>query len=472
MDASPVGVMGLGRSGTATVQFLVQQGMSVLAWDRCAEAIKAVAQLPGVTVLPHKLSAKAFQHCRAVLLSPGIRRDLPELKDLCEDGAYLKNFGDRDLGGRSRHGGRGSAVVPIINDVEWLFQHVREQSLPTPFIGITGTNGKSTVTTLVGEMLEASGMRAQVGGNLGPPSLSLWEAETSAYVLELSSFQLESVQNFRPHVAALLNLTPDHMDRYTSTEAYLRTKCQIFAQQSAGDWAVIDGDDPLLATLRQQLCHRSVGVVPFSIQRPIPGGVYAWHGKLLDHRGDTPVELLDLRQLKLAGQCNRANAAAAAAIALCAGGSPDAVVEVLTQFPGLPHRMAWVRTHYGVDYYNDSKGTNVGSVVQSLQSFPDKVLLIAGGRDKNSDFSPLAPLLEKHAAALILLGESAPAMEKALQGSTPIYPVATLSEAVQLASHLAKPGETVLLSPACASFDMFHNFEDRGDRFQEAVHAL
>ena len=447
MNKSPVGVVGLGRSGIAAVDFLRQQGLTVVAWDCRPEAADAVAQWPGVTVLPERLSADAFCHCQALLLSPGVRRDLPELQ------------------------GYGS-TLPVLNDVEWLFRHAVQHSPSTPFIGITGTNGKSTVTTLVGKMLEASGLSVQVGGNLGTPTLSLWDPQTSAYVLELSSFQLESVADFRPRVAALLNLTADHMDRYATEEAYLQAKCQIFSQQGAGDWAVINQDDPFLAEIMTRMSQSKVGLLPFSIQQPVKGGVYAWEGKLIDHRGKHPEPLLELQQIKLAGQCNQSNAAAATAIALAAGASAQAVVETLRQFPGLPHRMAWVRTIRGVSYYNDSKGTNVGAVQQSIPSFPGKVVLIAGGRDKNGAFASLIPLLKKHVSALILLGEAAEKMEKVWMGTTALYRVHSMEEAVQLSFRLAKPGETVLLSPACASFDMFRNFEDRGERFQEAVHAL
>ena len=464
METSPVGVVGLGRSGIATIQFLVQQGLCVLAWDQRPETAKTVATLPGVTVLPEHLPPDAFEACQAILLSPGIRRDISELNAL----RHARQTPQTPQAPQSTQ----PTPPPILNDVEWLFRHVRAHALETPFIGITGTNGKSTVTTLVGEMLEASGLPVGVGGNLGPPTLSLWDPKRSAYVLELSSFQLESVDRFRPKVSALLNITPDHLDRHATQEAYLQAKCRLFARQDVGDWAIINQDDPMLTATLAQRRASSVGVIPFSIQRPIPGGVYAWDGTLWDHRGTHPVALMDLASLKLAGQCNRANAAAAAAIALAAGASPHAVVKTLTHFPGLPHRMAWVRTLQGVTYYNDSKGTNVGAVVQSIQSFHGKVVLIAGGRDKQGDFAPLAPLLAQHAAALILMGEAAPSMAKAWAGTTPIHRVGSLSEAVQRAHHLAKPGETVLLSPACASFDMFRNFEERGERFQEAVHAL
>ena len=483
---APVGVIGLGRSGKGSITFLLEQGIPVLAWDQQQAATRQVAQLPGVTLLPHNLPNDAFYECQAVLISPGVRRDLPQLRGLISakptkptkptKPAKPAKPAKPTRQEEEQHGSQSDlepqTTIPLINDVEWLFQHVRKQAGNTPFLGITGTNGKSTVTTLVGNMLQNSNINTCVGGNLGPPALSIHDPEAAAYVLELSSFQLESIQTFRPRVAALLNLSPDHMDRYASNQTYLASKCHIFAQQQQGDYAVISADDPQLTTTLQRLQASPVEVIPFSCHKPLPGGVYAWQGSLYDHRGPTAIELLKLAQMKMAGQCNQANAAAATAIALAAGATPTAVVKTLTTFPGLPHRIAWVRSLDGVTYYNDSKGTNVGAVVQALQSFPGKVWLIAGGRDKNSDFSQLAPLLQKHAAGLVLIGEATAAMTKALQHAIPIHPAHSLNEAVNLTHRLALPGETVLLSPACASFDMFRNFEDRGEQFQEAVHAL
>lgn len=445
----PIGVAGLGQSGLATVAFLAQHHFSVLAWDQRLDCAKTLESLSNVTIVYGHAPPISFRECATIVLSPGIRRDHPGLAEAVNH------------------------QVPLINDVEWLFRHAQHHNPTTEFIGITGTNGKSTVTSLVGDMVSIDGQKVAVGGNLGPPALSLWHPKTHQWVLELSSFQLESIQQFRPHVAALLNVTPDHLDRYADLEHYLMAKEQIFNQQKKGDWAVINLDDPLLADTYQRLKRRFIGLIPFSIERAIQGGVYAVHDKLIDHRLDNPIVLMDLSHIKLAGRHNRSNAVAATAIALASGASRESVIKTLTNFPGLPHRMAWVRDVQGVSYYNDSKGTNVGAVVQSLQSFSGKVILIAGGRDKKGDFSKLAPWVNTHAAQLILMGEAADSMAQALKGDrVAIHRVTTMEQAVKMAHKLAQPGQTVLLSPACASFDMFRNFEERGEHFQEAVHAL
>ena len=453
-----VAVMGLGSSGISAARFLAARGIAVLAWDQRPEAAAVLTGLVGVTAVSGSAPAEAFARCGTLLLSPGIPRNHPGLAPALRAG------------------------VTVINDVEWLARHLRGQALsPTPdfpapdspaLIAVTGTNGKSTVTTLVGQMLAAAGRLVRTGGNLGPPALSLWQPEAEFYVLELSSFQLESTHTFRPRVATLLNLSPDHLDRYADTSQYLAAKKRVFARQGAGDWAVINGDDPHFVGLADSLVAAGMGVIPFSTARPVAGGVCALEGWLTDHRGAQPVAIMPLADLKMAGGHNQANAAAAAATALAAGARHDAVAVVLKTFPGLPHRMEWVRRVNGVDYYNDSKGTNVGAVVASLQSFSGGVILIAGGRDKKGDFSPLVPLVERFTERVLLLGEAAPLLEQALSGRTRIRRVKDMADAVRCAHRFAHPGGTVLLSPACASFDMFRDFEQRGECFREAVHGL
>lgn len=445
-----VAVVGLGRSGVAAARFLAERAIPVLACDDHPQppAAAELSGLAGVTLHSGGLPAEALVTCRAILLSPGIPRNHAALAPAL------------------------AAGVPVINDVEWLWREVTARRPDILFVGITGANGKSTVTTLVGEMLTASGLAVQTGGNLGQAALSLYQPEAQGYVLELSSFQLESVAAFRPQVGVLLNLTPDHLDRYSDLAAYRRAKERLFANQVAGDWAVVNADDPALAGTRRQLGHGPGNLLLVSGEGALPGGLYVGETHLIDHRGRLPQPLLPLSEIRLVGHHNRFNAAAAAAVTLLAGGSVAAVVEVLRRFPGLPHRMEWVRTLDGVAYYNDSKGTNVGAVAQSLRGFAGGVVLIAGGRDKKGDFTPLAPLVRERAAAVVLIGEAADDIERALTGQTRIERALDLTDAVRRARRLAPPGGTVLLSPACASFDMFANFEDRGQRFKEAVHAL
>ncbi len=446
-------VAGLGTTGAATVRFLAAQGAHILACDekRGADAIQDLAALSGVELRLGPFPAAELAACRAIFSRRAFRAAIPISPPLSQGG------------------------VPVTNDVEWLYRQVRKEQTRVPFLAITGTNGKSTVTTLVGEMLKRGGIRTGVGGNLGEAALSLWNPQHEAYVLELSSFQLESIDRFRPKVAALLNLSPDHMDRYADLSAYLAAKERIFENQGAGDssGAVVNGDDPvLMEPVMAKLRARSVGLVPFSCRQPLAGGICALENDLIDFRGRHPERLMDLKRLKMVGLHNRANAAAAAAMALLMGVPGKWIVVILESFPGLPHRMEWVRTLNGVNYYNDSKGTNVGAVVESLQSMPGPTLLIAGGRDKKGDYSALAPLVRKHAVALLLIGEAAKGMEKTFAGLTHIEVLGDMHAAVARAHHLALPGQTVLLSPACSSFDMFRDFEHRGEVFREAVHGL
>jgi UDP-N-acetylmuramoylalanine--D-glutamate ligase len=448
-DKSRIGIVGLGRSGIAAAKFLAERGYEVLAWDQNQATAAALADQPRITCIHTADPKDSLIGCRAVLLSPGIPRSHPCLTQLLIQG------------------------VPVINDVEWLYRHSHSSSKPAYFIGITGTNGKSTVTTLVGEMLCESKFNTGTGGNLGQPALSLWDEKVEKFVLELSSFQLESLPCFRAQTAALLNISPDHLDRYKNISGYMAAKLHIFANQKKGDNAIINADEPILmAAYEQTATANKVNLIPFSTQQQLPGGFYIKDDQLIDHRGNHPQPLLACDQLKIAGIHNQANALAAAAIALAAGATREAVVTTLSSFPGLPHRMEWVKDVDGVAYYNDSKGTNVGAVIQSIASFPEGLVLIAGGRDKNSDFAPLVELVEKHVSNLILIGEAAETMAQLFAEHSNISQAGSMKEAVSLARQLAKPGETVLLSPACASFDMFKNFEERGEIFRKVVHEL
>ncbi|MEO5346022.1 MAG: UDP-N-acetylmuramoyl-L-alanine--D-glutamate ligase [Magnetococcus sp. YQC-9] len=452
---SPIGIIGLGRSGVAAARFLAAQGLSVIAWDVKPQPLAPLADLPGVTTLAGPpLPVEILATCGAILLSPGVPRALPEIQRLID------------------------SAIPVINDVEWLHVEVRANAPQARFAAITGANGKSTVTTLIGLMLQEQGLITATGGNLGTPALDLYDEGHQVYVLELSSFQLESIDQFRAEVAVHLNLTPDHLDRYPDIRAYGAAKSRIFANSFPGDHLVINADDPLLGEDRAKAEASGLQVIPFSVERAVPGGVYAYNGWLIDHRQDSPIPLLPLDQIRIRGIHNQANAAAAAAAALAMGASRETVVATLSAFPGLAHRMEPVRTLNGVDYFNDSKGTNVGATLMSLQSFPPVssqsggVILIAGGRDKKGNFSALAPVARRVVAQTILIGEAADAIAGALADGPPLHRAASMQEAVRLARTLARPGQAVLLSPACASFDMFKNFEDRGDQFREAVHEL
>ncbi|MBF0194039.1 MAG: UDP-N-acetylmuramoyl-L-alanine--D-glutamate ligase [Magnetococcales bacterium] len=450
LQSGTIGIVGLGRSGVAAVQFLAQRGYKVLAWDQNPEKGIELTHLAKVVVDHSPNPALALKKCDVILLSPGIPRSHNCLQQAIMSG------------------------VAVINDVEWLYKHSQQEKNPASFIGITGTNGKSTVTTLVGLMLQNAKFNTQTGGNLGQAALSLWSDKVEKFVLELSSFQLESLNDFHPQTAALLNISPDHLDRYNGLEDYLSTKLQIFNNQTNTDHAVLNGDDPVVLAAYEKIAKNSDALVTiFSTKKQIKGGLYIKDGQLIDHTSKEAQPLISCDELKITGVHNHANALAAAAIALAAGASRKAVIETLKTFPGLPHRMEWIKTVDGVEYYNDSKGTNVGAVLQSLASFPKKELvLIAGGRDKNSNFTPLIAPLKKHVPNLILIGEAADNMAQLLKGYSNIEHASSMELAVLKAHQLAKPGQIVLLSPACTSFDMFKNFEDRGDIFRKVVNEL
>ncbi|MBF0140328.1 MAG: UDP-N-acetylmuramoyl-L-alanine--D-glutamate ligase [Magnetococcales bacterium] len=437
-----MGVLGLGRSGLAAVRFLQGSGYRVVAWDQ------AKVVLDGVEVRDGPCPELEFMDCEAVLLSPGIPRTHTAVAALITHG------------------------IPVINDCEWLYRQGQARAEPPECVAITGTNGKSTVTTLVGEMLAAAGFMTQTGGNLGQAALSLWREDTRIYVLELSSFQLESMARFRANSAALLNISPDHMDRYPDLQHYLDAKWAIFNNQRPGDVAVINCDDPGLWPIAPRVLQEGVQVVGFSIQKPLPGGVYVADGWLVDHRGAEKIPILETARIRIKGRHNLANAAAASALALSRGASHATVAHILETFPGLDHRMQWVRTVNGVTFYNDSKGTNVGAVVESLASFDRPLVLIAGGRAKKTDFSDLRQAAAQRLRAAVLIGEAADDLENVFHGVAPIVRAGSMVEAVTLSLQQASPGDVVLLSPACASFDMFKNFEDRGQQFSEAVHGL
>ena len=355
-----------------------------------------------------------------------------------------------------RHG------VRVISELElgWLLSDA-------PFVGITGTNGKSTVTTLVGLMLQKAGKKTLVAGNIGN---ALTETPHLLHgqdwiVVELSSFQLEDIDTFRPRVATILNITQDHLDRYADITAYGEAKARVFEKQHKDDVLVLNFDDPLVRALAPRAPSR---IVPFSRFEKHENGAYVENGALVVRKE----VICPVDEILIKGVHNLENSMAAAAVALAAGADRSSVATVLREFPGLEHRLEFVREKDGITYINDSKGTNVGAVLKSVEGFTRPVVLIAGGLDKGSDFSPLFDLFRQKVKLLILIGKAAEKMAKAVGTATETVFAKTLQEAVQLAAKRAASGDVVLLSPACASFDMFKDFEDRGRQFKEAVRKL
>jgi UDP-N-acetylmuramoylalanine--D-glutamate ligase len=443
-----VTVVGLGRSGVAAGRLLVREGAQVTLTDTKTEAELGfyLGQLADTEVRfnlgGHAL--KDFLQADLVVLSPGVPTHLEPIRAAKDKG------------------------IPVIGELELAFSRFK-----APVLAITGTNGKSTTTTLLGEIYKNQGRRVFVGGNLGSPlceavlsSLS-WEAA----VVEVSSFQLETVSDFRPRVAALLNMTPDHLDRYRNIQEYQEAKFRIFRNQKAGDHAVLNGDDPMTEKLINS-GRLAAQVHCFGRVKPLREGMVV-SGDYVVYRDPKAERLLcKVQEVKIKGAHNLENAMAASLMALISGCEPRVIAETLRVFPGLEHRLEFVREIRGVRYFNDSKGTNVGAVMMSLESFQGPVILIAGGLDKGSDFSPLRDPVRRTVKQVILIGKSKDTIRQTLSGCAPLEECATLDEAVNLADRLGCPGDVVLLSPACASFDMFKNFEERGKAFKEAVACL
>lgn len=348
--------------------------------------------------------------------------------------------------------------VPVISEIELFARHAR-----APVVAITGSNGKSTVTTLVGEMAAEAGKRAGVGGNLGTPALDLLtDPEPDLYVLELSSFQLETTYSLRPAASVVLNVSADHMDRHGDIGAYAAIKAGIYA----GDGImVINRDDPRVAAM----ARRRRTVRSFSLGAPAAGGFGILTAQGREWLARDRDLIMPVDELALQGRHNQLNALAALALAESVGLPSQDCVNVLRRFRGLPHRMEWLADHNGVRWINDSKATNVGAAIAAVQGLEGPLVLIAGGQGKGADFAPLAAALEGKSRAVILYGEDAPLIARALGDSVPVQRVAGLDEAVTAAAATAEPGDTVVLAPACASFDQFSGYQERGRAFAEAV---
>jgi UDP-N-acetylmuramoylalanine--D-glutamate ligase len=447
-------VIGLARSGTGAANLLLRQGEKVTVTDirreeDLRERIKDLS--PGVDLALGGHPEALLDEADLIVVSPGVPLSIEPLR-------------------RARERG-----VEIIGELELAWRVL----CGIPFYAVTGTNGKSTTVSLLEKMLEAAGRRSLLAGNIGNALSTEILARSNGepglpgvdcVVVEVSSFQLEAIRMFRPRLAAVLNVTPDHLDRYRSLGDYRLAKERIALNQEAGDVLVLNADDPECLEIAASPLARKTGVRFFSRMAAVPG-IHAEGGVVFTNRG-APEELIAQKEMALQGEHNLENAMAASLMALLAGCPREAVRRALREFPGLEHRLEFVREVRGVRYVNDSKGTNVGAVMKSLEGFAAPVVLIAGGRDKGGDFAPLVPLVGAHCRALVLMGEAREKMAAALSGAVPCTMAADMRDAVLKAARAAMPGDMVLLSPACASFDMFQDFEDRGRRFKEAVGEL
>jgi UDP-N-acetylmuramoylalanine--D-glutamate ligase len=435
-------VVGLARTGVECARFLVRQGAEVLLSDLRSETdlkpeIDALKGLP-IRYLLGDEQRRWLDGVDLVVPSPGVAAENPLLQEA------------------NRRGNK------ILAEIEIAYRF-----LPTPLVGITGTNGKSTTTTLVGGMLKANGTKVFVGGNIGAPLIGFVGGDWEWGVVEISSFQLEWIETFRPRVAVLLNLSEDHLDRYPDFVTYCRAKARILENQTAKDIAVLNRDDPLVWPLRE---GRPARIISFGFSE-VDEGVFAKPEEIV-WRDGSHEERFPLRRVKIQGVHNVENMMAAIGVAKAAGVPAPTIQQTLEEFPGLEHRLEFVREKDGVRYYNDSKGTNVGAVVKSLASFSVPVILLAGGVDKGGDYGALREGIRKTVKRLVLFGAAKERIGEALRALTETVIVDDMEAAVRDAREYARPGDVVLLSPACSSFDMFRNYAERGKVFKSLVQAL
>jgi UDP-N-acetylmuramoylalanine--D-glutamate ligase len=359
-----------------------------------------------------------------------------------------------------------AAGEPVIGEIE-----LAAQNLPGDIVAITGSNGKTTTTTLVGEILAAGGLPVSVGGNIGTPAISLVERVTrqTVVVLEVSSFQLETIQTFRPKVAVILNITPDHLDRHRTFQAYVDAKARIFENQQSSDFAVLNEDDPTSRTLADRTRAQ---VLWFSRKKEIPQGAFVRDGKILFLDGKSHREVMLISEIPLKGAHNLENVLAGVCAGALMGCEPAKIRQAIQNFKAVEHRLEYVATVKGVEYFNDSKATNVDATIKALESFPKNIHLILGGKDKGSDYTVLNDLLRERVKRVYTIGAAAEKIESHIKGAAEIVHAETLENAIRRASAVAEPGDIVLLAPACASFDQFQSYNHRGRVFKEVVQAL
>ena len=428
--------MGMGKTGLACAKFLINQNIPICIMDNrdSPPGLSTLKQkFPTVQYITGKFDSEILCQASKIIISPGLSKQQSALKKALDMG------------------------IPIISEIELFANYAN-----APVVAITGSNGKSTVTTLLGEMAQQAGIKAQVGGNLGTPSIELLVTPApDLYILELSSFQLETTYSLNPAAAVVLNISADHMDRYANLSDYVATKNAIY--QGDGKF-IINADDPYAI----KTAHSS-----FSLQDNKGNfRVFNYQNELhlAKLENEKLIPLLPVTAMYLQSSIMQANALAALALGDAVGLPLTAMLTAIKSFKGLPHRCAWVANKQEVDFFNDSKGTNVGATNAAIQGLARKSILIAGGDGKGADFTPLREVVAKYCNAVVLIGKDAPLLAKVL--SVPKYYADSLEAAVQQAATLANAGDAVLLSPACASFDMFNNYEHRGQVFEDAVHEL
>jgi UDP-N-acetylmuramoylalanine--D-glutamate ligase len=437
-------VVGLGRSGVASALFLQSRGARVTVSDAKSEdqlrdEIPALLD-QGIAVETGGHGERTFQNQDLIVVSPGVPVDAEPI-------AQAKALGQ-----------------PVIGEVE-----LASEFLAGKIVAITGSNGKTTTTTLTGEILAAGGLKTLVGGNIGTAAILLVEKATSetVTVLEVSSFQLETIRTFRPKIAVVLNVTPDHLDRHRTFMAYVDAKARIFENQQTEDFAVLNADD---ATCAELAGRTRAQVFWFSRTKEVERGAYVREGKIVFQRDGSGVEVMPVGEIPLKGSHNLENVLAAICCGVLVGCESEKIRGAVRNFKAVEHRLEYVATIRGVEYYNDSKATNVDATIKALESFPSGVHLILGGKDKGSDYTVLNDLLRQRVKRVYTIGAAAEKIQSQIAGE--VASSGTLEGAVRQAAASAQPGDIVLLAPACASFDQFQNYEHRGRVFKELVRAL
>ena len=440
-------VVGLGKSGLAAALFLRRRGAQVTVSDlRSAQALsKEIPSLleAGIVVEAGGHGLLTFRRQDLIVVSPGVPLSTPEL-------AQVRRLG-----------------LPIIGELELAARFLKGKVL-----AITGSNGKTTTTTLCGEIFSAAALNPLVAGNIGLPVIDVVDRSTEAgwSVLEVSSFQLETTESFHPHVAVILNITPDHLDRHGTFENYVAMKEKIFANQTGEDYLILNGDDPIV----QQAAGRTKSqVLWFSRSKIVRCGAFLLDGMVMFRPTEQgkPIPVLPLAEIPLKGDHNIENVLAAVCAACVAKIPTQTIAQAVAAFQAVEHRLEFVAAIHGVDYYNDSKATNVDATAKAIASFPGNIHLILGGKDKNSDYTQLNALLRARVKAVYTIGSAAEKIERQISGVTRIIHTGTLEAAVDQAAGQALAGDVVLLAPACSSFDQFENYEERGKVFKQAVLA-
>ena len=445
LNGKRVLVVGLGKSGVASALFMKKQGARVTVSDtKSGDELRN--EIPvlldnGITVETGGHGDRTFQGQDLIVVSPGVPVDAPPL-------VQARSLGEN-----------------VIGEIE-----LAAQFLPGPIVAITGSNGKTTTTTLTGEIMTASGFPALVGGNIGTPAISLAERAKpgTVIVLEISSFQLETIQSFRPKVAVVLNVTPDHLDRHRTFEIYAAAKTRIFENQQSEDCAVLNADDSTCVAMSKKTRAQ---IYWFSRQNEVERGAWVRDENIVFRDGSGQREIMQVSEIPLKGAHNLENVLAAVCASVLMGCSAEKIRQAVHGFKAVEHRLEFVASIGGVDYYNDSKATNVDATIKALESFPSNIHLIVGGKDKGSDYTVLNDLLRQRVKRVYTIGAAAGEIESQIKGAEVVH-AETLENAIRQAHSSAQAGDVVLLAPACASFDQFKSYEHRGRVFKDAVQAM